>query len=140
MEIAKKVMDIVEDFRPDYGLRNANLTWEDLALDSLDKVEIVMAAEKQCRAAIPDLIANRLETPGDLIVCARALRAKKAPGEIKKLPGLGGGMCVVQDNRPTCVLDMQPCHNIRVCNPVSRYQEVCATCNCAKYNDFVKSR
>ena len=138
MKIARTVLNIADSFRENEAWYNANLTLYDMALDSLDKVSIVLETENQCHVTIPDVVADRWETPSDIIVGVRNLRAKVPAYEIKHVPGIGGGMCVSQKDKPTCVLDMQPCPTIQNNVHANRYDNLCR--NCTKYQNFIKSR
>ncbi len=139
MIVAKTIMLIINDYRPMVGIRNANLTWEDLALDSLDKVEIIMDIEKQCHVKIPNDIAMSIETPRDMIVTVRRIRNKSNLHDpFQRIKPMGGGMCCIHQAEPTCIIDMKPCTRINQNSVKNQFHEVCAQCNCAKFQNFIK--
>ena len=141
MIIAETIMSIVDNYRPMVGINNANLTWEDLALDSLDKMEILIDVEKQCRVKIPEYVAVDIDTPRDMIIVVRNIRNKSnIDHTFRNIKPMGAVMCCVHQTRPTCILDMKPCKNINPDNIKNPYQEVCAQCNCVKFNKFTKTK
>ncbi len=65
---AKVVAIIAEQLGVDPSeIKDDSKITEDLAADSLDVVELVMALEEQFNAEIPDEDAEKLQTVGDIV-------------------------------------------------------------------------
>ena len=67
--IKQKVVSVISNrlnVSPKYVVETANLT-NDLGADSLDKVELIMEFEKEFLITIPDDIAEKMTTVGDVV-------------------------------------------------------------------------
>ena len=75
----KAVLDILVE---QLGVQENQLTpdariEEDLGADSLDKVEIIMSVDERFNVSVPDEIAERVSTVGDLVEALAELLEKR---------------------------------------------------------------
>jgi len=76
----KAVIDILVeqlDLKPEQVVTDAKIQ-EDLCADSLDVMEIIMAVEERLGITVPDEMAERVSTVGDLMEAIAELRTKRA--------------------------------------------------------------
>lgn len=72
--IEDRVRDIIVQqlgVHPEEVIRQAKLR-DDLGADSLDTVELIMAFEEETGKAIPEKMAEKLKTVGDVLDCLSA--------------------------------------------------------------------
>ncbi len=55
---------------------------EDLGADSLDKVEIIMSVDECFNVSVPDEVAERVSTVGDLVEALAELLEKREPRRV----------------------------------------------------------
>ena len=67
----------VFEIEPRHMSRNMSLG-EDLGADSLDVLALVIAMEERFQLSIPDDVASKLTTLGDLLTCLEASRRTQA--------------------------------------------------------------
>jgi acyl carrier protein len=77
-EIASRVVQIIAKSKalPPESITPAS-TFEDLQIDSLDKINLTFEIEESFKIAIPDDSLNSLRTVGDIIAGVQALVAAK---------------------------------------------------------------
>jgi len=77
-EILKNVTNIVSIITHDEDIKETTHLWDDLHMDSLDKVEMVIMIEKEFLINIPDVQADDIQTIYDLVnIVEKLLLAKK---------------------------------------------------------------
>lgn len=78
-DIAEKIKSVIAEqlgIRPEEVTESAKFT-NDLGADSLDLVELILELEEKCSVAIPDEVAQKLTTVGEVIKCVEEKIASK---------------------------------------------------------------
>lgn len=67
-EATARILDVVKTFdKVDASLVTPAVAFKDLALDSLDVVEVVMAVEEEFAIEIPDAEADKITSVGEAV-------------------------------------------------------------------------
>ena len=67
-EATARILDVVKTFdKVDASLVTPAVAFKDLALDSLDVVEVVMAVEEEFAVEIPDAEADKITSVGEAV-------------------------------------------------------------------------
>lgn len=116
----------------------------ELGLDSLDKIDILVKVERACRVSIPDVLAEKIETVGDLVSCVNGLRAK-VPVDRVLSKRLSGGRVVrsayrIDDGRIKCSLTGGFCPEIKPTMVIRPMEDMCALVKCARYQQYQKTK
>ena len=116
----------------------------DLGLDSLDKVDILGQVESACRVTIPDVLAEKIETVGDLVNCVNGLRAKVPVYQVLKSDRTVGYAVRsgyrIDDGRIKCKLTGKICPEIKPTMAIKPDVDMCALVKCARYQQYQKTK
>lgn len=69
-DISIRVLNIIEDICAERPANDCRL--KDLAMDSIDRVDMVMRVETEFNIAIDDEVAENFQTIGNVVECVRA--------------------------------------------------------------------
>ena len=116
----------------------------DLGLDSLDKIDILDQVERACRVSIPDVLAEKIETVGDLVSCVNGLRAKVPVCQVLKSDRTVGHVVRsayrIDDGRIKCSLTGGFCPEIKPTMVIRPMEDMCALVKCARYQQYQKTK
>lgn len=78
MDVKDFILNEVQNFLKDGDIAKEEMNLKDNCVTSLEKINLVMACEKEYHIHVPDAIAHGMETPKELIAFIEAKQREKS--------------------------------------------------------------